>query len=139
MTRWNYWRRGSATGSGKKYGNHKVETEDGIFDSRKEARRNAELQLLEQAGEIRDLQRQVRFTLIPAQREKDEIGPRGGIHKGKIIEQAVTYVADFVYTAADGRTVVEDVKGYKDGAAYKVFVLKRKLMLYILGIRIREV
>ena len=139
MTRWNYWNRGAATGSGKKYGNHKVETEDGVFDSRKEARRNAELQLLAAAGEIHNLRRQVRFELIPAQREPDEIGPRGGVKKGKVIEQAVFYVADFVYLDAEGQTVVEDVKGYKDGAAYKVFVLKRKMFLQKFGIRIREV
>lgn len=139
MTRWNYWNRGAATGSGKKYGNHKVETEDGVFDSRKEARRNAELQLLEQAGEIHDLRRQVRFELIPAQREPDTIGPRGGVKKGKVIEQAVYYVADYVYKDADGETVVEDVKGYRDGAAYKYFVLKRKIFLQKFGIRIREV
>lgn len=139
MTRWNYWHRGAATGSGKKYGNHKVETEDGVFDSRKEARRNAELQLLEQSGEIHDLRRQVRFELIPAQREPDEIGPRGGVKKGKVIEQAVFYVADYVYKDADGQTVVEDVKGYKDGAAYKIFSIKRKLLLYRYGIKIKEV
>lgn len=134
MTRWNYWNRGAATGSGKKYGNHKVETEDGVFDSRKEARRNAELQLLEQAGEIHDLRRQVRFELIPAQREPDEIGPRGGVKKGKVIEKACEYCADFVYIDADGNQVVEDTKGFRT----KEYRIKRKLMLYVHGIRIRE-
>ena len=140
MTRWSYFpRRGNTTGSGKKYGNRKVSTEDGTFDSVKEARRNAELQLLASAGEITDLRRQVRFELIPAQREPDTIGPRGGVHPGKLIEQAVFYVADYVYKDADGQTVVEDVKGYRDGAAYKVFVLKRKIFLQRYGIRIREI
>lgn len=138
MGRWNGWRRGMTTGSGKKYGNRKVATEDGTFDSVKEARRNAELQLLAAAGEIRDLQRQVRFELIPAQREPDTVGPRGGVHPGKVIEQAVYYVADFVYKDADGQTVVEDVKGYKDGSAYRIFSIKRKLYLQKYGIRIRE-
>lgn len=134
-----YYRLAQMRGRARKYGNHKVTTEDGVFDSAKEARRGAELQLLEQAGEIRDLRRQVRYELIPAQREPDTIGPRGGVKKGKVIENAVFYVADFVYIDADGQTVVEDVKGYRDGAAYKYFVLKRKIFLQKFGIRIREV
>lgn len=137
MTRWAYWPR-RTNGSGRKYGNRKVNTEDGTFDSVKEARRNAELKLLEAAGEITDLRRQVRFELIPAQREPDTFGPRGGVKKGKVIEQAVYYVADYVYKDADDETVVEDVKGYRDGAAYKVFVIKRKLMLLVHGIRVKE-
>ena len=138
MTRWNYWQK-HARGSGRKYGNRKVQTEEGTFDSVKEARRNAELKLLEAAGEITDLRRQVRFELIPAQREPDTVGPRGGVKKGKVIEQAAYYIADFCYYDADGNAVVEDVKGYKDGGAYKVFSLKRKLFLQKYGIRIREI
>ena len=138
MTRWAYWPR-RTNGSGRKYGNRKVNTEDGTFDSVKEARRNSELKLLEAAGEITDLRRQVRFELIPAQREPDTVGPRGGVKKGRIIEQAVYYVADYVYKDADGIEIVEDVKGYRDGAAYKIFSIKRKLLLYRYGIKIKEV
>ena len=138
MTRWNYWQK-HARGSGRKYGNRKVQTEEGTFDSVKEARRNAELRILEAAGEITDLRRQVRFELIPAQREPDTVGPRGGVKKGKVVEQAAYYIADFCYYDADGNAVVEDVKGYKDGGAYKVFSLKRKLFLQKYGIRIREI
>jgi len=128
------------TGSGKKYGNAKSEVDGEIFDSRKEARRYIELQWLLKAGTIKDLRRQVRFVLVPAQREPDEIGPRGGRKPGKLIEKEVAYMADFVYTDTDtGETVVEDVKGYKGGGAYAVFSLKRKLMLYVHGIRIREI
>lgn len=128
------------TGSGKKYGNAKSEVDGEIFDSRKEARRYMELQWLLKAGTIKDLRRQVRFVLVPAQREPDEIGPRGGRKPGKLIEKEVAYMADFVYTDTEtGETVVEDVKGYKGGGAYAVFSLKRKLMLYVHGIRIREI
>lgn len=135
MTRWSYFpRRGNTTGSGKKYGNRKVATDDGTFDSVKEARRNAELQLLAAAGEITDLRRQVHFELIPQQREPDTIGPRGGLIKGKVLEKACIYVADFCYIDADGQTVVEDTKGFRT----KDYVIKRKLMLYVHGIRIRE-
>lgn len=135
MTRWSYFpRRGNTTGSGKKYGNRKVATEDGTFDSVKEARRNAELQLLAAAGEITNLRRQVHFELIPQQREPDKIGPRGGVIKGKVLEKACEYIADFAYIDADGKKVVEDTKGFRT----KDYVIKRKLMLYVHGIRIRE-
>lgn len=127
------------SGSGKKYGNVKAEIDGELFDSRKEARRHIYLQHLLETGQISDLQRQVHFELIPAQREPDTVGPRGGVRKGKTIELACEYVADFVYKDKDGLTVVEDVKGYKNGSGYKTFVLKRKLMLYIYGIRIKEV
>ena len=96
------------------------------FDSMKEAARWQELKLLERAGEIRDLQRQVPFVVIPVQ--KDE--------RGKVIEREVKYVADFTYVEKGKLTrTVEDVKGLKT----EVYKLKRKLMLYRNGIRIKEV
>ena len=117
-----------------KYRSKKI-TQNGItFDSLKEYRRFCELSLLERAGAITDLKRQVEFVLIPAQREPDTIGKRGGIIKGKTIEQKCSYVADFVYTE-NGKSVVEDTKGFRT----KDYILKRKMMLYFHGIRIREV
>ncbi len=110
-----------------KYGNRKV-VRDGItFDSAKEARRWSELLLLEKAGAIQNLQRQVKYQLIPSQK----IG-------GKVAERAVGYVADFVYEQ-DGEVIVEDVKGYRGGGAYQIFTLKRKMMLWFHGVRIKEV
>lgn len=53
-------------------------------------------------------------------------------------ERAVRYIADFVYER-DGRTVVEDVKGYRHGTAYNVFSIKRKLMLEKYGIEVAEI
>lgn len=121
-----------------KYHSKKV-TRNGItYDSIKEARRHNELLLLERAGAIRDLQRQVEYELIPTQREPDRKGVRGGLIKGKVIEHKCSYVADFTYIE-NGKLVVEDVKGYKGGGAYSLFTIKRKLMLYIHGIRIKEV
>ena len=110
---------------------------DGIqFDSKKEARRWQELRLLEKAGEIFDLQRQVKFILIPAQREPDTVGKRGGTIKGKLLERECAYVADFVYCeAGKDKPTVEDTKGIRTTE----YVIKRKLMLYIHGIRIKEV
>ena len=114
---------------------------DGItFMSKKEAKRFQELLLLEKAGAIQNLQRQVKFVLIPAQREPDIVGKMGGRKPGKIIERECSYIADFVYQE-DGKTVVEDTKGYRNPstAGYAYFVLKRKLMLHVHGIRIKEV
>ena len=109
-----------------KYGNRKVETPDGTFDSVKEHRRWCELKLMEKAGEIVELQRQVPFVVIPKQ--KDE--------RGKVVEREVKYIADFTYrTRKDYKLVVEDTKGMKT----KEYILKRKLMLYRNGIRIQEV
>ena len=116
-----------------KYYSKKV-TRNGItYDSVKEYKRHCELLLLERAGVIQDLQRQVEFELIPAQREPDRVGVRGGKIKGKTIEQAVRYIADYVYTE-NGQKVVEDVKGVKT----KDYIIKRKLMLWVHGIRIKE-
>lgn len=119
-----------------KYYSKKV-TRDGItYDSIKEYKRHCELRLMEKAGVIKDLQRQVEFVLLPAQREPDRIGVRGGIIKGKTIEQAVKYVADFTYLE-NGKLVVEDVKS--PATRTRDYILKRKMALYFLNIRIKEV
>ena len=100
-----------------KYGNRRIRTEDGWFDSQRELKRWQELKLLEKAGEITDLKRQVPFELIP-----------------KMGRQRPTFfVADFVY-AKDGFKVVEDSKGYRN----KLYMLKRKLMLYRHQIQVLE-
>lgn len=128
-----------------KYGNRKAVVDGITFDSRKEANRFQELRMLERAGKIKALERQVKYVLIPTQREASfevyKSGPNKGRRKtGKVIEHECNYVADFVYTQ-DGETVVEDVKGYRDpsSAAYAKFVIKRKLMLERYGIRVKEV
>lgn len=101
-----------------KYGNIKITTSDGItHDSIKEANRWCELKLLERAGRIQHLQRQVKYALIPKQDG----------------EKAVEYIADFVYRE-NGNLVVEDVKGKKT----KDYIIKRKLMLWVHGIKIKE-
>ena len=118
-----------------KYNAVKTEAYGKIFDSAHEAERYGELLLLERAGEIYDLKTQVKYVLIPAKREPDKIGPRGGVKKGKIIERETYYKADFVYKTKDGTEIVEDAKGYRE----KSYKLKRKLMLQVHGIRIKEV
>ena len=108
-----------------KYGNTKVEIDGIKFDSKREAARWQELRLLERAHKIGGLRRQVKYELIPHQYAED----------GKTIaEKSVSYVADFVYEE-NGKTVVEDAKGMRT----KDYIIKRKLMLFIHGIRIKEV
>ena len=124
-----------------KYGAEKqtITNSDGsviIFDSKKEYRRFIELRYLEQCGKIRDLRRQVKFVLIPAQREPDTVGKRGGIIKGRLIERECAYIADFVYFDEEQeQTIVEDTKGIKTPE----YIIKRKMLLYFYGIRIQEV
>lgn len=136
----------------KKFNNKKVETSEGVFDSKGEWQRWLFLKDAEGRGEIRDLRRQVKYVLIPTQ-YRDEV-----VHlktKDKIVkrvaEREVTYTADFVYEKAEivsvqdglfeteiGRSwslVVEDFKGLK----LPEYQIKKKMMLYLHGITIREV
>jgi hypothetical protein len=97
---------------------------------------------MERAGTISDLQMQVKYVLIPAQYadvptgEKYKSGPNKGMPKFRreCLEKECSYYADFVYTES-GQNVVEDAKGAKT----KEYIIKRKLMLHIHNIRIREV
>lgn len=117
-----------------KYQNIKITVAGETFDSMKEYNRFCELRMMQRAGIIADLQRQVKYILIPAQREPDTIGKRGGVKAGKLLEKECAYIADFVYTE-NGETVVEDTKGFKT----KDYIIKRKLMLWRFGIRIKEI
>lgn len=121
----------------QKYGNKKTVIDGIEFDSKKEATRYCELSLLQRAGYIQNLELQKAFELIPAQYETFErFGKNGKRLKDgrKCIENSVVYNADFVYTE-DGKTVVEDTKGLRT----KEYIIKRKLMLYVHGIRIKEI
>lgn len=117
-----------------KYKNEKIECDGIVFDSKKELNRYQELQLLLKAGEIRDLQLQVKYILIPTQREvfKDE---DGNLKARKVIERECSYVADFVYIDKKGDTVVEDTKGFRT----EVYKIKKKLMLQVHKIEIKEI
>lgn len=107
-----------------KYSNHKVHIDGEQFDSKKEASRYQHLLLLQKAGEIKNLQRQVKFVLIPTQKD----GKR-------VAESECSYFADFVYqNAKTGKLVVEDSKGMRT----KDYIIKRKLMRWVYGIKIME-
>lgn len=112
-------------------------------DSRKESRRLQQLAILERASIIKDLNTQVKFVLIPTQYETYERYSKTGrrLKDGqRCIEKECAYYADFTYTdVATGEYIVEDTKGYKGGTAYDLFTIKRKLMLSVHGIRIKEV
>lgn len=128
--------------SRSKFNARKVRRDGMEFDSQKEYRRFCELSLLERAGKISSLERQVKFELIPKQTERYErISKKTGkrLSDGiRTLELPANYIADFVYIR-DGKRIVEDVKGYKKGAAYELFVMKRKLMLLMHGIKVQEI
>ena len=122
----------------QKYRNRPTTMNGKRFDSGREAKRFAELQLLERAGKISDLRRQVPFELIPAQYEEyTTYTPKKRLPKvaKRCVERSVVYRADFVYRLPDGREVVEDAKGCRTDE----YIIKRKLMLYVHGIRVSEV
>lgn len=101
-----------------KYFSRKISVDGIVFDSKKEAARWLELKLLENLGEIRCLERQVVFELIPA------IPASNGLPAMR----RTTYKADFVYqeklSGNRYADVIEDVKGFRT----EVYRLKQKLM-----------
>lgn len=101
-----------------KYNAHKTVVDGITFDSRKEAKRYAQLKVLEQAGEITDLRLQVPFILIP----KSKYG------------RVIKYIADFTYNDVNGCQIVEDTKGIKT----PVYRLKKRMMQELYGIEIKE-
>jgi len=111
----------SITTKQNKYHNKKVIVDDIKFDSKKEANRYNQLKLLEKAGLIKNLQRQVKYELQPSFKYND-----------KTI-RAINYIADFVYEK-NGELIVEDVKGIRTD----VYKLKKKMLLYIFNIEIKE-
>lgn len=106
-----------------KYGNTRIEVDGIIFDSKREAARWKELKLMERAGEISDLQRQVPFSVIPSFR-----------CNGHAYRES-KYIADFTYRDKKGSFIVEDAKGVKT----KEYMLKKKLVAWLHSIEIREV
>lgn len=116
-------------GKQNKYKNIKTNQNGIKFDSKKEARIYAEYEMLEKCGEITDLQRQVKYELIPAQYMIVD-------GKNKCIERACVYWADIVFK--DGKeTIVIDVKS--PATRTDSYIIKRKLMLYKYGIQIKEI
>lgn len=123
---------------GKKYNNKKTVVDNIEFDSKKEAQRWIVLKEAEAQGVITDLQRQVKFELIPAVREeyvvhlktKDKI-------KTRTLQLAICYTCDFTY-CKDGEYIVSDVKA-SPKMLPKEYVLKKKILFALKGILIKEV
>lgn len=101
----------------RKYNNIPTFVDGMRFESKAEAARYGQLQLLAKAGEIKDLRRQVRYPFVV-----------NGLKIG-------TYVSDFDYTTKEGSKVVEDVKGVRTA----MFRLKARLMKACWGVDVQEV
>lgn len=101
-----------------KYSNKKIITNEGKFDSKKEYKVYQDLLLLQKAGEIATIERQVKYVLIPP-------APK--------IQLGITYNADFVVTYKNGLIEVIDAKGFKT----KEYIIKKKLMYHFYKIIIR--
>lgn len=97
-----------------KFKNTRVQVDNIFFDSKAEARRYAELRLLERGGKISDLRVHPTYELLPKFRDRD----------GKV-QRAIVYEADFSYTEGPDQ-VVEDVKG----AITRDYAIKAKLFRY---------
>jgi hypothetical protein len=108
-----------------KYRNCPTSIGDDSYRSKREASRHQELLLLERAGEIAGLTREVPFVLAPGVKIDGETRKR----------PALRYVLDFLYTTKDGRMVHEDAKGMQT-PAYRI---KKHLMKTVHGIDVREV
>ena len=137
-----------------KFNNKKVETPEGVFDSKGEWQRWLFLKEAERRGEISNLRRQVKYTLIPTQYRTEIVHLKTKDKEVKrVAEREVTYTADFVYEKPTNRTfnvslldevvgfghfmetVVEDFKGFPNDR----WPLKKAMMLYFHGVAIREV
>ena len=123
-----------------KYHNKKVEYDGISFDSKKEMKRYVFLKDMEDKGVIENLERQVRFVLIPSITEDRivHLKTKDKVVK-KTIQLAITYTCDFRYVH-DGVTIVEDIKASPKSAALdKVFLIKEKLFRWRYGFAIKRV
>ena len=119
-------------GNRQKYGNKKTVFDGKKFDSKKELSRYKTLKSMQELGIISDLRLQQTFILTDSGKRDPD---------GKAIIP-VKYVADFVYVDTEtGKTVIEDVKGYRNpgNGAYRIFKIKQKLMYDRFGIWIKEI
>jgi hypothetical protein len=110
---------------GNKFHAKKVETKDGVFDSKKEYAYFMQLRQMQKAIDpkrrVVEIRRQVRYDVNV---------------NNKFI---CFYKLDFQVTYADGRTEFVDIKGLKKGSAYQNFRLKKKLVEAIYDIEIIEI
>lgn len=118
-----------------KYGNKKIQTAEGTFDSSGEWKRWLVLKEAERRGEIANLRRQVEYVLLPTQYRTETVHLKTKDKEVKrVATRQVTYTADAVYEK-DGQVVVEDFKGFPNDR----WPMKKAMMLYFHGIEVREV
>lgn len=133
MSGWDEWQ--ARFGNRNKYGAKKMTIGGKTFDSKKEGLYYLKLREMELRGEIKNLRRQVPFELLPAVYREEVVHLKT---KDKVVrrcvQKAVTYIADFVYTK-NGEEVIVDTKGFRT----KDYILKKKMMLALLGLTITEV
>ena len=108
-----------------KYRNKPCEVGAEKYRSQREAKRHQDLLLLQRAGKIVGLTREVPFVLAPGVKIEGE----------KRARPALRYVLDFLYTTAEGKTIAEDAKGM----ATALWRAKKHLMATVHGIHVREV
>lgn len=99
-----------------KYHAQKTSYKGVVYDSKWEAQRAYELDMLERSGNIKNLQRQVKFILQDSYLN----------NKGEKIKPII-YIADFVYEYG-GKMIVEDTKS--PATKTDVYKIKKKLFEY---------
>lgn len=121
-----------------KYGNHEVVRDGMKFQSTLEAERWRFLLKKQEEGVISDLETQKTFVLIPTQYKevRKQLKTKVRIDV-RVAERDCRYIADFVYKKGD-KVVVEDTKSSAT-VKKESYVIKRKLLLYLNGITIRQV
>ena len=126
----------AGSGSNHPCGAGKIERYGMLFDCRAEAERWSQLSRLQRSGAVTDLERRKRYEILPEHREPDTVSPDGRVQRGKLIEPAYYFTADFFYRdSGTAEPVVECLKGYQTPE----FPLKKALMYDRYGIRVREV
>ncbi len=108
--------------------NHQVIYANGIkFDSKAEHDRYLELLLMQRAGLISDLECHPNYEILPKQETP----------AGKQNFRPVVYTPDFRYWDKDGNEHVEEIKS-EYTRTEKDYVIRRKLIFYMLGIYVEE-
>lgn len=132
------FKKGFKRKNGTKYNNKRVEVDGVVYDSKREYERWLLLKDAEEQGIITDLQRQVKFELIPAVIEEyvEHLKTKDKI-RTRVLQRPITYTADACYYK-DGEYVVEDLKVSPKVKTDK-YILKNKMMFALKGIRIKEV
>lgn len=115
-----------------KYFSKKIKNEHGVFDSKAEYDRFLVLKHEEDIGVISNLERQVKFVIIPKLIRKEKIHLKTKTKEvERVDEMAAHYTADFCYYNSQGQYVILEIKGKYLGKLAD-YVLRRKLIKQII-------